>query len=167
VKQTSSFSEDLAEYRKQLQKGTVRAAYQGLMKYFDSLRLTLKTKQPDFFISDVHYGQLDYTYLYYFPKSLQRQKLKVVILFSHDTFKFEVLLAGYNREAQTKYWKLFKENAFNRHHLSDDATEADRFLSEVLVDKPDFSNQDALTGQIESGTLQFIGEVEAFLAKYL
>jgi hypothetical protein len=137
------------------------------MRYFDSLRLHLKSKNPDYFLSDVHYGQMDYTYLYYFPKSLQRQKLKVVILFSHDTFKFEVLLAGYNREAQAKYWKLFKENTFNRYHLSEDASEADRFLSEVLVDQPDFNNLDTLTGQIESGTLQFIDEVEAFLAKNL
>jgi hypothetical protein len=160
-------SEDIAEYRRQLEKGTIKTAYQGLMKYFDSLRLHLKSKQPEYFLSDVHYGHMDYTYLYYFPKSLQRQNLKVVILFSHDTFKFEVLLAGYNREAQAKYWKLFKENAFSRHHLAQNATEADRFLSEVLVDQPDFSNIDALTSKIESGTLQFIDEVEAFLAKNL
>jgi hypothetical protein len=157
----------IAEYRRQLEKGTVKTAYQGLMKYFDSLRLELKNRQPDYFISDVHYGQMDYTYLYYFPKSLQHKKLKVVILFSHDTFRFEVLLAGYNREAQAKYWKLFKEKGFNRYHLSDDASEVDRFLSEVLVNQPNFGDLDALTSQIESGTLQFIDEVETFLAKNL
>jgi hypothetical protein len=162
-----SLSEDIAEYRRQLEKGTIKTAYQGLMGYFDSLRLHLKSKNPDYFLSDVHYGNMDYTYLYYFPKSLQRQKLKIVILFSHDTFKFEVLLAGYNREVQAKYWELFKENGFNLHNLSKDATEADRFLSEVLVDQPDFNNLDALTCLIESATLQFIDEVEAFLAKNL
>jgi hypothetical protein len=162
-----ALNDDIAEYRRQLEKGTIKTAYQGLMKYFDSLRLELKNKQPDYFISDVHYGHMDYTYLYYFPKSLQHKKLKVVILFSHDTFQFEVLLAGYNREAQAKYWQLFKEKGFNRYHLSDDATEADRFLSEVLVNQPNFGDLDALTSQIESGTLQFINEVEAFLAKNL
>lgn len=52
---------------------------------------------------------MDYTYLYFFPKTIQQQKLKVVILFSHDSFKLEVLLAGYNRDTQAKYWKIFKE----------------------------------------------------------
>ena len=159
----SSFSEDIVEYRKQLQKGTVKAAYQGLMEYFDSLRHALKTKHPDYFLSDIHYGQMDYTYLYFFPKTLQRQKLKVVILFSHDTFKFEVLLAGYNREAQAKYWKYFKERGFGKYHLSADANEADRFLSETIVEKTDFSDTEALTNKILTATIEFIQCVESFL----
>jgi hypothetical protein len=133
------------------------------MKYFDSLRLNLKSRQPDYFLSDVHYGLMDYTYLYYFPKSLQRQKLKVVILFSHDTFKLEVLLAGYNREAQAKYWKLFKENGFDKYTLSEEASEADRFLSQTIAENPDFSDKEALTNQIADSTLKFIEDVECFL----
>ena len=162
-----SFSEDITEYRRQLQKGAVKTAYQGLMTYFDSLRLYLKSKHPDYFLSDVHYGIMDYTYIYFFPKSFQRQKLKVIILFSHDTFKFEILLAGYNREAQAKYWKLFRKKGFNKYNLSKDSTEADRFLSEVLVTQPDFSNLDTLTSEIEKKTLLFIETIEAFLEKNL
>ena len=161
-----SFDKYLPEYRKQLEKKTVKAAYQGLMKYFDNLRLQLKTKYPDYFLSDVHYGLMDYTYIYFFPKSLKHQKLKVVILFTHESFKFEVLLAGYNRAVQAKYWKLFKEKGFNKYHLATTATEPDRFVSSVLVDNPDFGNLDALTNQIESGTQKFIQDIEGFLAKH-
>jgi hypothetical protein len=158
-----SFDQYIPEYRKQLEKGTVKAAYQGLMKYFNNLRICLKNSQPDYFISDVHYGLMDYTYLYFFPKELQRQKLKVVILFSHDTFKFELLLAGYNREAQAKYWKLFKEKSFGKYSLSEDANEMDRFLSWTIIEKPDFSDPEALTNQISMYTLKFIEDVESFL----
>jgi hypothetical protein len=158
--------EYLSEYKKQLEKGNIKTAYQGLMKYFDSLRLHLKNRQPDYFLSDVHYGQMDYTYIYFFPKSLQRQKLKVLILFSHNTFKFEVLLAGYNRKAHAKYWKLFFEKGFSKYKLSRDATEQDRFVSSVLVEEPDFTNLELLTKQIETGTQQFINCIEAFLAKH-
>jgi hypothetical protein len=135
------------------------------MQYFDELRLHLKNKHPNYFLSDVHYGLMDYTYLYFFPKSLQRQKLKVALLFSHDTFKLEVILAGYNRSAQAKYWKLFKENSFSKYHLSQSASERDRFLGYTISDTPDFSNPDALTTQIESEILRFIRDIEAFLTK--
>jgi hypothetical protein len=37
-----SFQQYLPEYRKQLAKGDIKAAYSGLMKYFDDLRLQLK-----------------------------------------------------------------------------------------------------------------------------
>lgn len=162
----SSFDLYIPEYRKQLEKGTVKVAYQGLMKYFDSLRMHLKSSQPGYFISDIHYGLMDYTYLYFFPKELQRQKLKVVILFSHDTFKFELLLAGYNREAQAKYWKLFKEKGFTKYQLSDNADEMDRFLSWTIIDNADFSDLEALTAQISKFTMEFIEEVERFLSKH-
>jgi hypothetical protein len=158
-------NKDIAEYRNQLKNSNLKAAYQGIMKYFDHLRLHLKSKQPEYFISDVHYGLLDYTYLYFFPKSLQRQKLKVALLFSHDTFKLEVLLAGYNRSAQAKYWKLFKENGFSKYNLAKSASEPDRFLDHTISDNPDFSNLNALTQQVESDILSFIHDIEAFLTK--
>ena len=104
-----SFDKYLTEYRKQLQKGTVKEAYKGLMGYIDNLRLHLKNKYPDYFISDVHYGLMDYTYFYFFPKTLKRQNLKIMILFIHESFKFEVLLAGYNKNVQAQYWKLSKK----------------------------------------------------------
>jgi hypothetical protein len=108
---------------------------------------------------------MDYTYLYFFPKSLQRQKLKVALLFSHDTFKLEILLAGYNRSAQAKYWKIFKENGFSKYHLAGSASEPDRFLDYTISDNPDFSNPDTLTKQVETDILSFTRDIEAFLTK--
>jgi hypothetical protein len=89
----------------------------------------------------------------------------VALLFSHDTFKLEILLAGYNRSTQAKYWKLFKEHGFNKYNFAKSASEPDRFLDHTINDNPDFSNPNALTEQIESDVLRFIGDVEAFLYK--
>jgi hypothetical protein len=42
----------------------------------------------------------------------------------------------------------------------------DAILEHALVGDPDFDDLDALTRQIESGTLKFIEEVENFLSAY-
>jgi hypothetical protein len=160
-----SFRANIAEYKKQLQKGTIRQAYQCLMGFFDVLHLHLKTVHPDFFLSDVHYGLMDYTYFYFFPKSLKRQNLKVAIVFAHDTFTFRVLLAGYNKMVQAKYWKLFKDNNWSMYPLAADAQKSDAITDFIVVDKVDFSDLDVLTCQIEEGTLKFIRDVEGFLAQ--
>ncbi|MCW4024724.1 MAG: hypothetical protein NWF01_06785 [Candidatus Bathyarchaeota archaeon] len=160
-----SFRANLAEYRKQLQKGAVRTAYQGLMGFFDALHLHLKTVYPDFFLSDVHYGLMDYTYFYFFPKSLKQQNLKVAIVFSHGTFTFRVLLAGYNKTVQAKYWKLFKDNNWSLYPLAADTQKNDAITDFIVADNVDFSDLDALTCQVEKGTLKFIQDVEGFLAK--
>jgi len=49
-------------------------------------------------------------------------------------------------------------------HVATPAKGVDAILDHVLIDKPDFRDLDALTKQIERGTLKFIKDVEAFLA---
>jgi hypothetical protein len=162
----ASFHECMSEYRKQLEKGTIQAAYQGLMEYIMDLRSYFKNKYPDYVVSgSIYYGYMDMTYFSFFPKSLKNRNLKIAIVFLHDTFRFEVWLAGYNKQIQTKYWKLFKESGWNKYHLVSTTQGADSILEHILVDNPDFSDLDILTAQIESATLKFIEDVESFLSK--
>jgi hypothetical protein len=82
----------------------------------------------------------------------------------HETFRFEVWLAGYNKQVQSKYWKLFKESNWNQYHLVPTTQGVDSILESVLVDNPDFRDLEALTTQIERETLNFIKDVESFLS---
>jgi len=160
------FQQQINEYRNQLEKGTIKHAYRGLMEYLDGLRLHLQKKYPDYFLSgSVHHGFMDYTYFYFFPKTLKQRKLKIVILFIHDTFRFEVWLAGYNKKIQEKYWNLFRENNWNKYHLTSTTKEVDSILDYTLIDNADFSDLEALTKTIETGALKFIEDIKAFLSK--
>lgn len=161
------FHEYIAEYRKQLEKGAIKVAYRGLMEYIMDLKTHFKNKYPDYFVSgSVYFGYMDMTYFAFFPKSLKRQKLKVAIVFLHDAFRFEVWLAGANKQVQAKYWKLFKENNWNKYHVVSTTKGVDSIVEFILVDNPDFSDLDALTNQIERGTLKFIEDVEGFLSEH-
>lgn len=161
-----SSQEYVNEYRKQLGKGYIKEAYKGLMEYITDLRLHLINKYPDYFVSgSIHYGYMDYTYFYFFPKSLKKRNLKIMILFVHDTFTFEVLLAGYNKDVQTKYWELFKESEWEKYHIAQATKDVDYIIDYTIVDNPDFSDLDALTKQIERVTLNFINDIEDFLSK--
>jgi hypothetical protein len=74
-------------------------------------------------------------------------------------------LGGYNKQAQSKYWKLFTKSNWNKYHIVSTIKGVDSIIEDVLVDKPDFSDLDTLTKQIEKGTLKFITDVENFLSK--
>ena len=162
-----SFHEYINEYRKQLEKGSIKQAYKGLMQYIMSLRTHFKNKYPDYFVSgSIYYGYMDMTYFSFFPKSLKHRKLKIAIVFLHDAFRFEVWLAGNNKQVQSKYWKLFKESDWNKYHIVSTTKGVDSIVEYILVDNPDFSDLDTLTKQIERGTLKFIKNVEGFLSKH-
>jgi len=131
------------------------------------LRTYFKNKYPDYFVSgSIYYGYMDMTYFSFIPESLKHRKLKTAIVFVHDTFRFEVWLAGYNKQVQSKYWKLFKESGWNKYHIVSTTEGVDSIIEYILVDNPDFSDLDTLTKQIERATLKFIEDVESFLSKH-
>lgn len=161
-----SFHEYIAEYKKQLADGAIPKAYKGLMEYIMSLRTYFQNKYPDYSVSgNIYLGYMDMTYFSVFPESLKKRKLKAGIVFLHQSCKFEVWLFGYNKQIQSKYWELIKDSGWNKYHLVPTTKGNDSIMEHILTDNPDFSDLDALTKQIETGTLKFINDVEDFLLK--
>jgi hypothetical protein len=65
------------EYKKQLEKGTIQRAYQGLMDYIRWLRLHFENKYPDYSVSgSIYQGHMDMTYFAFFPQSLKLKKIE-------------------------------------------------------------------------------------------
>jgi len=158
------FHEYMKEYRKQMEKGNIKEAYRGLMEYIMELRTYFNKKYPDYFVSrSIYQGYMDMTYFSFIPESLKSKKLRIAIVFCYDTFRFEVWLAGYNKQIQIKYWKLFKESDWNKYRIPSTTKGVDSIVEFTVVENPDFRDLDTLTKQIERGTLKFIKDVEDFL----
>ena len=163
----ASFHEYMNEYRKQLEKGAIQKAYKGLMEYIMDLRTHLQNKYPDYFVSgSIYYGYMDMTYFSFFPETFKDRRLKIAIVFIHDDVRFEVWLSGVNKQVQTHYWKLFKESGWRKYHIPSTIKGVDSIMEHTLVDNPDFGDLDALTRQIEKGTLNFINDIEIFLPEH-
>ena len=156
----------MKEYRKQLEKDYIQKAYKGLMEYIMGLRTHFSKKFPDFAPGNIYHGYMDMTYFPISPESLKSRKLKIAVVFNYDQFRFEVWLAGYNKQVQQKYWKLFKESDWNKYRIVSTTKGVDSIVEYTLADNPDFRGLDSLTKQIEIGTLNFINDIEDFLSKH-
>ena len=161
-----SLPDFINEYRKQLEKGAIQKAYKGLIEYIMDLRTQFSKKFPDFKPGNIYHGYMDMTYFPIFPKSLKSRKLKIAIVFIHATIRFEVWLAGYNKQVQKEYWNLLKESNWNKYRIPPATKGVDSIMEYTLADIPDFSDLDGLTKQIEKGTLDFIKDIENFLSKH-
>ena len=160
-----SFSDAMNEYRKLLAKGAIVKAYRGLMDYFNTLRVYFAQNYPDYTVmGNVYYGYMDMTYFAITSQSLKRRKLKIAIVFLHEIFRFEVWLVGNNRAVQSEYWKLFTTSKWTKYHIAMPGPGVDAILDHIIVDAPNFRDLDALTKQIDRGTLDFIENVENFLS---
>ena len=159
-----SLQECMHEYKRQLEKGYIQKAYRGLMDYFSSLKIHLKKKYPVYLLSsNIYFGYMDMTYFSVIPEFLKQRKLKIAIVFVHDTFRFEVWLSGVNRDVQEEYWKKITKSGWNKYSITPDPRKDDCILSNILVSDPDFSDLDALTEKIETGVVDFIQDVEDHL----
>ncbi len=162
-----SFQEYVNEYKKQLEQGAIQKAYRGLMEYMMDLRTYFKDKYPDHIVSgSIYYGYMDMSYFSFFPQSFRERGLKVAIVFIHEACRFEVWLSGYNKQVQSKYWKLFRASDWNKYRIVSTTEGMDSIVEHVLVDHPDFGDLDALTKEIERGTVRFTKDVESFLATH-
>ncbi len=159
------FHEHIPEYKQQMQKGSIRLAYRGIMEYIMGLRTHLAGRHAEFVVSgSVYPGYLDMTYFAFTPPAFAQRGLKVAIVFLHETCRFEVWLAGVNKHVQNKCWNLIRESGWQKYHLVPSTQGADAILEHVLVGEPDFRDLDTLTKRIEKGTLEFAKDVEEFLA---
>ena len=154
----------MKEYQKQLKKGHIQEAYQGLMNYFNTLRVYFMKKHPSDSVSGgVYYGYMDMTYFAYVPSFLKTRKLKIAIVFLHEQFRFEVWLSGSNKKVQTKYWNLVKEKNWKKYRVPSTIKGEDSVIEHVIVDAPNFDNLDTLTKQIHDQTITFVKDIKDFL----
>jgi len=161
-----SLQENMAEFRKQLEKGSIQKAYQGLMEYMLSLKNHFSNKYPDYSApGSLYTGYMDMTYFSILPRSLRARDLKIAIVFLYDAFRFEIWLSGKNKQVLAKYWKMINKSRWDKYKVVEPVKGVDSIVEHILVDNPDFSDLEDLTTQIDKETLKFIKDIEGFLTK--
>ena len=157
-----NFAQQMQDYRRQMEKGVINRAYQGLMGYLGFLRSRLQKNHPDYHLSTLYQGYLDMSYFSFTPPALKEKNLKIAIVFLHEAFRFEVWLAAANKRVQEKYWKTIKEYGWEKYGLVPSTQGADAILEHTLVEDPNFGDLEQLSIAIETGSLAFIRDVTAF-----
>jgi hypothetical protein len=136
----------------------------GLIGCIKSLRAHFTKNYPeDYAIGSIYYGDTTITYFPFTPKTLKEQKLKIAIVFNHQKMRFEIWLAGQNKQIQKKYWEVFKGSDWNKYNVPTTIDDGFSIVDNVLVENPKFNDLQTLTEQIETKTMEFIKEITKVL----
>jgi hypothetical protein len=161
------FQDLMNDYSSQMKLGIVPKAYKGLMEYILGLRTHFANKYADYSVANnIYFGYMDMTYFSLVPEELKKRKLKIAVVFIHESCRFEAWLAAANKQIQSKYWELFKKYGWDKYKLVPTIQGYDSILEQVLVDNPDFDNLDALTEKIEKGAIKFTDDIISFLSSH-
>lgn len=138
--------------------------YHEVIGFIKKLRAHLKSHyKEDYFIGDIYYGTDTITYFPFTPKTIKSKKLKIAIVYNHKIARFEIWLAGQNKNIQKEYWTIFRESDWNKYPIPDSTDDGFSIVDFILAEKPDFRNIEKLLNEIESGSLDFIREIENVL----
>jgi hypothetical protein len=149
-----------------LEKGDIQKAYRSIMDFMMSLRIYFEKNYSEYCVSgSIYYGYMDMTYFSFTPEALKEKKLKITIVFIHESVSFEIWFSGYNKSIQEKYWKYFKEKKLKKYHIPEDIKGMDSIVEYKIKEKADFNDLIKLTSKIEKETLSFIKDITAFFEK--
>jgi len=155
----------VSEYKRLLGKGEIQKAYKGILEYLLALRTHFEKQFPEWMVpGGLYTGYMDMSYFSIIPTSLKERKLKIAVVFIHETCRFEVWLAGVNKTVQAEYWQLIKDSGWSLYKPVATTQGADAIIESVLLENPNFNDLPGLTSQIQKGTQKFILDIEAFLS---
>ena len=140
-----SIQQDMENFSRQLQRGSIQRAYRALLDYMMDLRTQLKPRFPGCAISGLYQGYLDMTYFAIVPPSLKQRDLKIAIVFNYPDFRFEAWLAAANRQVQRRTWELFRDSRWADYRVVEPAAGVDAILECILAQEVDFSDLDRLS----------------------
>ncbi|OQB26424.1 MAG: hypothetical protein BWY10_02122 [Chloroflexi bacterium ADurb.Bin180] len=161
-----TFSDHMSAFHAALQQGSIQPAYSGLLQFLLELRTRFQKFHPEYDVPGTFYsGYLDMSYFAIVTPALRPRKLKLALVFVYETFRFEIWLSGVNRAVQEHYYHLIKDSGWKQYDLVPEIKGSDAILTHVLAQEPDWSDLPALANRLESGTLTFIRDVEAWVTK--
>ncbi len=159
-----SFHTQVKEYQRQLQKGEIQTAYQGLIQYMMDLRTHFQNQfSPEFVVGSLYQGYMDMTYFPATPKELKQRKLKIGVVLDHKKLQFSVCLLGQNKQVMKEVWEELRAHKWEKYDVP--PTPQETALEFVIVQAPNFDDLEALTKQLETAVLAFIKDVQIFLAR--
>jgi hypothetical protein len=117
----------------------------------------------DYYIGNLYIGESTIIYFPFTPKELKEQKLKIAIVFNQAANRFEIWLAGQNKDVQKKYWEIFKGSDWNKYNVPAKITDGFSIVDHIMIANPDFNDTNSLRSEIESVSLKFIKDIEEVL----
>jgi hypothetical protein len=161
-----SIRNDMEEFRRQLESGSIRKAYNALLTYMMGLRTHFQNRHPEYAVSGLYQGYMDITHFALFPRSLKQRELKIAIVFNYDAFRFEAWLAGRNRMVQRQCWEVFRHSQWPEYRVVTPGKDIDSIVECDLATNFDLSAPDTLTSRIEKATVAFIDDIEKYLSEH-
>lgn len=151
------FNTDLLNaYKRLIQTTNLKEGYQEFVALFRYLRIELEKQLPAYqFQGKIVENGMDYSYFQFADEKLKQQGLKIVVVFVHRNFQFEVWLSGVNRKVQCHYHHLWQQSPI-AFELASHPSRQDYIFRVPLSKELDLSDGDGVVLKIKKTVLDVV-----------
>lgn len=159
----SSLSKALQVYHVALNKGDIQRAYRSILSFILELRTELEQKYPEYTISQVYQGYMDMSYFAITPTELRARKLKIALVYLHESNRFELWLSANSRKLQKEWLDVLNQKEELEYRVSEAGVGIDSIVEYIVHVSPKFEAREALKQSLEMNTVRFIKDMEALI----
>ena len=148
-------SKYINEYKKIIQTTDIQLGYKELINSIKHLKSYLQKEMKNFIFSkNIVENNLEYTYFHFTNKELKSHGLKLVLVFTHKEFKFEIFLSGVNRQKQINFFNDIKDKKI-KYILSNNPSKTDYVLKYEINDNFNYETLEEISIDIYSDIQEF------------
>ena len=148
-------SKYINEYKKIIQTTDIQLGYKELINSIKHLKSYLQKEMKNFIFSkNIVENNLEYTYFHFTNKELKSHGLKLVLVFTHKEFKFEIFLSGVNRQKQINFFNDIKDKKI-KYILSNNPSKTDYVLKYEINDNFNYETLEEISIDIYSDIKEF------------
>ena len=148
-------SKYINEYKKIIQTTDIQLGYKELINSIKHLKSYLQKEMKNFIFSkNIVENNLEYTYFHFTNKELKSHGLKLVLVFTHKEFKFEIFLSGVNRQKQINFFNDIKDKKI-KYILSNNPSKTDYVLKYEINNNFNYETIEEISIDIYSDIQEF------------
>lgn len=148
-------SKYINEYKKIVQTTDIQLGYKELINSIKHLKSYLQKEMKNFIFSkNIVENNLEYTYFHFTNKELKSHGLKLVLVFTHKEFKFEIFLSGVNRQKQINFFNDIKDKKI-KYILSNNPSKTDYVLKYEINNNFNYETIEEISIDIYSDIQEF------------
>ncbi len=141
-------SKYINEYKNIIQTTNIQLGYKELTNSIKHVKTCLEKEMVSFdFSKNIIESNIEFTYFHFSNDILKSKGLKLVLVFLHKEFKYEICLSGINRKKQMEFYNSIKDNTV-KYTLSNDPSKTYYVLKHKINKDFDYENIDILSKEL-------------------
>ena len=161
---TDSLTACIEDYCRAVADGRLPRAYRGILAALTLFQSAWKTSHPADTVGALYQGYMDMSFVAFAPAALAEKRLKISLVFLHDSGTFSLWLAAGNRDIQKRVSEALQPLPLGKYSLSTLVPGVDAIIAYDLTTPYTFDEPQALNAALVAASDAFTRDMISLTA---